>query len=318
MAALSPKNLGLDEDSHETAELRRFLGSEPWTVAQLTEALASSNCLGLTDPAPSSPANLLSGFIADLKYPGYPDFENSKKNMLLHLDDLILQIRLRFRMAPPQSLDNAIGDIDFLLSLVQELGSKILYERKAHAEAIARVKQDLEVTARKRPIFTGGESTVSSPVGSRVSTVAAGVDDQISAIRRTQEERRARLSSAIAQLKNEVQGVKDREQQLSEENELLIRSTAQQEQALEEYRFESEAPSGNLLGFAAEIGNLRRGRNPDTNSPGALAVNKALARSKAMKYNTKPKPGIGMRDTHLTRMRCSMREVWDTGANECA
>jgi hypothetical protein len=235
MAALIPKNLGLDEDSHETAELRRFLGSEPWTVAQLTEALASSNCLGLTDPAPSSPANLLSGFIADLKYPGYHDFGNSKQNMMLHLDGLILQIRLRFRMAPPQSLENAIGDIDFLLSLVQELGSKILYEWKAHAEAIARVKQDLEVTARKRPIFTGGESTVSSPVGSRVSTVAAGVDDQISAIRRTQEERRARLSSAIAQLKNEVQGVKDREQQLSEENELLIRSTAQQEQALEEY-----------------------------------------------------------------------------------
>lgn len=315
MSVLQPKTLGLDEQSHETIELRRFLGPEPWSVPQLTEALASSNCLGLTDPAPSSPANLLAGLMADL---AYPNTTHSKPNMLTHLDDLILQTRLRYRMVRPQNLENMLCDVDFLLSLVQELGGKLLQERKSHSEALVQAKEGFKPPWQKRQISnvgTGGGSNASTPISSQVSIV--GVDDQISAIRRTQEERRARLSSAIAQLKGEVEGVKAREQQLSEENELLIRSTAQQEQVLHEYRTEGAALSDQVQDLIAAHLDVRSQNKPDKNSPGALAVSKALARATRLKCNSKAKIGLALHGTPLTRMRCAMQEIWDAEADTC-
>jgi len=224
MSVLPSKSWAFDEQSQETI-------------------LASSNCFGRTDPAPTSPANLLAGLLEDLSN---PSTNHSKPNLLTHLDDILLQTRLRYRMLRPQTFETMLCDVDFLLSLVQELGGKLLQERKSHSEALVQAKEGFEPAWQKWQISnvgTCGGSDASTSICSQVSGDSpypgfrsVGVDDQISAIRRTQEERRARLSSAIAQLKGEVEGVKAREQQLSEENELLIRRIAQQEQVLHEYR----------------------------------------------------------------------------------
>lgn len=144
-----------------------------------------------------------------------------------------------------------------------------------------------------------------------------GVDDQISAIRRAQEERRARLSSAIARLKSEVEDVKAREQQLSEENELLIRGSAQQEQVLHEYRTEGEVLSDQVEGLMAANVDLQSQHSPDKNSAAALAVSTALARAMRRKFSSKAKRGLAMRGTPLTRMRCAIQEIRDSEADRC-
>lgn len=66
---------------------------------------------------------------------------------MTHLDDLVLQVRLRFRMAPPQSFEDMRGAIDFLLILVR-LGGRVLQERKAHAEALARATGEFEAASQ--------------------------------------------------------------------------------------------------------------------------------------------------------------------------
>merc|ERR1712032_1776987 len=105
---------------------------------------------------------------------------------------------------------------------------------------------------------------------------------------------------------------------MGEENETLIRSTAQHEQVLEEYRFEGEVLSGRLQDLMDENVDLQLGHNADKSSRGVSAVKKQLARAKGMKCKTQPKGGLDMRGKPLMRMRCAMREVWDEEADECA
>jgi len=255
MATLSLKSLGLDEGSSAALELRGSLGPEPWSLAQLAGVLTSLNCLIVPEPGPDSPASPLLGLAAAFRS---SDIDDADGGLLGSLDDLVLQARLRFRMDRPQSSEDGLVVVEFLLLLVQELGSRLQRERRAHAEALQQSRQDAEARAQRRQFLQQAEAPEAPDAGAQ--SPSRGRErgrDEISAIRKAQEERRAALAEAVARMQREMEETRAREKQLFQENENLIRSTAQCEQAIDEYRTEGAILSEHAEGLYVENVDLR-------------------------------------------------------------
>jgi len=207
------------------------------------------------EPGPDSPARSLLGLAAAFRC---SDVDDAESGLLGNLDDLILQARLRFRMDQPQQREDVLIVVEFLLLLIQELGCRLLRERRAHAQALQQLRQEAEAGARGRRFRQPAEAPEAPDSG--CPSPERGRErgqSQISAIRKAQEERRAALGEAVKRMQSEIEETRAREKQLAEENEVLIRSTAQCEQVIDEYRTEGAILSEHVEGLFAENVDLR-------------------------------------------------------------